>query len=146
MTLGIEAARELIALCEEHAVQFGKAITVAVVDAGGFVVSVDRQDGGRPMTPSIAISKAYSAAVMQRPTKMLKQWSESDPTFFSQVARMGMQPIVATEGGVTVKRDGEIVGGLGVSGGRPEEDQAICEAALAGAGYELEFQAWGAKH
>lgn len=145
MSLALDDARQLIALAQEHAAEYGKAITVAVVDAGGFLVAIERQDGARPLTPSIATSKAYSAAVMQRPTNMLKAWAESDPTFFTQVASMGMQPIVATEGGVTIKRDGKLVGGLGVSGGRPEEDQAICEAALTAAGYELAFDAWGAK-
>ena len=145
MPLGLDAARELITLAQERGAEYGKALTIAVVDAGGFLVLLERQDGARPMTPSIATSKAYSAAVMQRPTNMLKAWSESDPTFFTQVAGMGMYPIVATEGGVTIKRDGELLGGLGVSGGRPEEDQAICEAALAAAGYELAFDAWGAK-
>jgi uncharacterized protein GlcG (DUF336 family) len=145
MKLGYEAARELIALAEESGAQYGKALSLAVVDDGGFILAVGRQDGARPMTPSIAISKAYSAAVMRRATNMLKVWSESDPTFFSQVARMGMYPIVATDGGVPIKRDGEIIGGLGVSGGRPEEDQAICESALTGAGYELDFEAWGAR-
>jgi uncharacterized protein GlcG (DUF336 family) len=142
MTLTVQDAKELIRLCQEHAAEYGKALTVAVVDAGGFIVALERQDGARPMTPSIATSKAYSAAVMQRPTRMLKAWSESDPTFFTQVAGMGMYPIVATEGGVTIKRDGQMLGGLGVSGGKPEEDQAICEAALTAAGYELTFEAW----
>lgn len=145
MKLGYEAARELIALAEEGGAQYGKALSIAVVDDGGFLLALGRQDGARPMTPSIAITKAYSAAVMRRPTNMLKVWSQSEPTFFSQVATMGMYPIVATEGGVPVKRDGEIIGGFGVSGGRPEEDQAICESALRGAGYELDFEAWGAK-
>jgi uncharacterized protein GlcG (DUF336 family) len=145
MSLGLDDAKEIIALCQERGAQYGKALTIAVVDAGGFLVALERQNGARPMTPSIATSKAYSAAVMQRPTNMLKNWSQSDPAFFSQVARMGMHPIVATEGGVTIKRDGELIGGLGVSGGRPEEDQAICEAALSAAGYQLEFDEWGAK-
>jgi uncharacterized protein GlcG (DUF336 family) len=145
MPLELEDARTLIALAQEHAAEYGKAISVAVVDSGGFLVALERQDGARPLTPSIATSKAYSAAVMQRPTNMLKGWSDSDPVFFSQVARMGMHPIVATEGGVTLKRDGELLGGIGVSGGRAEEDQAICEAALTAAGYELSFDAWGAK-
>jgi uncharacterized protein GlcG (DUF336 family) len=145
MPLGLEDARQLITLAQEHASEYGKAITVAVVDSGGFVIALERQDGARPLTPSIATSKAYSAAIMQRPTNVLKAWSESEPVFFSQVARMGMQPIVATEGGVTIKRDGELLGGIGVSGGRPEEDQAICEAALTAAGYQLSFDAWGAK-
>jgi len=56
---------------------------------------------------------------------------------------MGAHPIVATEGGVTIKRDGEILGGLGVAGGTGDEDQEIADEVLAALGYELEFQAWG---
>jgi 5-methyltetrahydropteroyltriglutamate--homocysteine methyltransferase len=83
-------------------------------------------DGARPMTADIALAKAYSAAVMQRPTEMLENWRDSDPVFFTQVGRMGHRPIVATKGGVTIKRDGAILGGLGISGGSPGEDQQVC--------------------
>src|SRR5260370_38582692 len=96
-------------------------------------------DGARPMTPSIALSKAYSAAVMQRPTYMLEGWRNSDPVFFTQVGRTGQHPIVATKGGYTLKRDGAILGGIGISGGSPDEDQQICEDALPSAGFELDF-------
>jgi uncharacterized protein GlcG (DUF336 family) len=102
-----------------------QALSIAVVDYGGFVVLVERIDGARPMTSSIALSKAYSAAVMQRPTSMLKGWRNSDPVFFTQVGRMGQHPIVATKGGYTIKLDGSIVGGLGISGGSPDEDQKV---------------------
>ena len=145
MTLALQDATTLIHLCQEHAEQFHKAITVAVVDAGGFLVAIERQDGARPMTPSIATSKAYTAAVMGRPANLLKPWAEHEPVFFSQVAQMGMYPIVPADGAITIKRDGAIIGGIGVSGGRPEEDHAIAEHALTTAGFELEFDAWGAK-
>ena len=46
----------------------------AVVDYGGFIVLIERMDGARPMTADIALAKAYSAAVMQRPTEMLENW------------------------------------------------------------------------
>ena len=95
-----------------------------------------------PATPQIALSKAYSAAVMQRPTSMLEGWRNSDPVFFTQVGRMGQHPIVATKGGFTVKRGGEIIGGLGVSGGSPDEDQKIAEGVLRDNGFELEFPEW----
>lgn len=143
MALTLSQARELIERAQRAAEQYDKALSVAVVDHGGHLLLVERQDGARPMTPTIAISKAYSAAVMQRPTAMLKPWRDSDPVFFGQVGRMGLHPIVATEGGVTIKRDGEFLGGLGVSGARGDEDQEICEAALTACGYELEFEAWG---
>jgi uncharacterized protein GlcG (DUF336 family) len=70
---------------------------------------------------------------------MLKGWADGEPFFFAQVSRMGHHPIVATGGGFPLKRNGEIVGAIGISGGTGEEDQALAEAALAETGYELEF-------
>jgi len=142
MTLPFQDARTLADGARTIALETGKALSVAVVDYGGFVVLVERMDGARPMTPSIALSKAYSAAVMQRPTSMLENWRNSDPVFFTQVGRMGQHPIVATKGGYTIKRAGEIIGGLGISGGSPDEDQKICEDVLRAAGFDLDFPEW----
>jgi uncharacterized protein GlcG (DUF336 family) len=141
--IGLEEARDLVERARKAGLELGKAMTIAVVDTGGFVVAVERMDGARPMTPFIAMSKAYSAAVMQRPTRMLKPWADGDPVFFSQVATMGNLPIVATEGGVTIKRDGAFRGGIGVAGGTAGEDQQICEQVLRDTGHDMEFAAWG---
>ena len=142
----LSEARAMIENAQKRALALGKAFSVAVVDYGGYTVAVERMDGARPMTPSIALAKAYSAAVMQRPTAMLKGWSNSDPVFFGQVGRMGMQPIVATGGGYTLKRDGAILGGLGISGGSPEEDEEIARTVVEQAGFDMDFPAWaGAK-
>jgi uncharacterized protein GlcG (DUF336 family) len=139
-------AAEINRIASQASTRIGKAMSIAVVDSGGYIVSILRMDGARPLTPKIALSKAYSAAAMQRPTKMLKDWSNSDPVFFSQVATMGMEPIVATLGGVTLKRDGEVIGGLGISGGSPQEDQDIADSVVAELGFEVDFAAWaGAK-
>jgi len=142
MTVPFEQARALADAARARAMEIGKALSIAVVDYGGFVVLVERMDGARPMTPSIALSKAYSAAVMQRPTFMLENWRNSDPVFFTQVGRMGQHPIVATKGGYTIKRDGVIIGGLGISGGSPDEDQKICEDVLRAAGFDMDFPEW----
>jgi uncharacterized protein GlcG (DUF336 family) len=143
MSITLADAEQIAAAAFEHGARIGKALSVAVVDAGGFLILVKRGDGGRPLTPRIAIAKAFSAAVMQRPTVMLKDWAESNPGFFAQLSTMADQPIVATEGGVTIKRGGVIIGGLGISGGTGAEDQQICEQVLSALGYELQFQAWG---
>jgi uncharacterized protein GlcG (DUF336 family) len=142
MTLPFADARSLADDVRARALELGKALSVAVVDYGGFIVLLERMDGARPMTPSIALSKAYSAAVMQRPTAMLEGWRNSDPVFFTQVGRMGQHPIVATKGGYTIKKDGAIIGGLGISGGSPDEDQKACEDVLRAHGFELEFPEW----
>ncbi|MFD5631527.1 heme-binding protein [Streptomyces sp. NPDC127072] len=143
LTLG--AAEEIIDAAIERAHSLGKAVSVAVVDAGGFVVGVRRSDGARPLTPDIARAKAYTAAVMQRPGKMLKKWQESQPVFFSQLSQLPgvAMPILATEGSMTIKKDGEVIGGLGIAGGTADEDQLIADEVLESLGYELEFAAWG---
>ena len=145
MSLTPEHARALIASAQQHAAEFKKSISAAVVDSGGFIVLVERQEGARPITPMIAISKAYTAAVMQRPASMLKGWAEHEPVFFSAVSQLGHWPIMATDGAITIKRDGEIIGGLGIAGGRADEDEQIAKAALEAGGYELDFEAWGQK-
>jgi uncharacterized protein GlcG (DUF336 family) len=142
MSIGLAEARALVAAAQRKAIEIGKPVTIAVVDTGGFSILNERMDGARPLTPSIAMAKAYTAAVMQRPTRMLKGWCDSQPTFFAQVSRMGHHPIVATDGGVTIKKNGDILGGLGVAGGTGEDDQVIAEAALRDCAFELEFAEW----
>lgn len=140
MSITLEQARQLMAIVQRRATALKKPVTTVVVDSGGFVVSIDRMDGARPLQPSIATAKAYTAAVMQRPSLMLKGWCDSQPHFFAQVSTMGHHPIVATGGGMTLRKDGALIGGLGVAGGTGEEDQQIAEESLREAGYELEFE------
>jgi uncharacterized protein GlcG (DUF336 family) len=143
--LTLDEADAIVDAALRRARSIGKAVSVAVVDAGGFVLSIRRADGARPLTPDIARAKAYTAAVMQRPGRMLKKWQESQPVFFSQLSQLpgAALPIVAADGSVTVKRDGEVVGGLGVAGGTGDEDQTIADEVLESLGYQLEFAAWG---
>jgi uncharacterized protein GlcG (DUF336 family) len=140
MNISLADAKRIVEAVCRHAVELNKPMTVAVVDTGGFVVALERMDGARPLQPSIATAKAYSAAIMQRPTLMLKAWADSQPGFFAQVATMGLHPIVATEGGVPIKRAGTLIGGLGVAGGLGPEDQKLCEDVLRELGYELDFE------
>jgi uncharacterized protein GlcG (DUF336 family) len=139
MKITLEAARDLIARGRVKAAGFDKAVTIAIVDEGGYVVAIERMDTSRPLAPSIATAKAYTAAIMQRPTTMLKSLSEDEPMFFTQIGRMGQHQIVAVEGGVPIKTNGEILGGIGVSGATAAEDHEICESVLSDAGYDVEF-------
>jgi uncharacterized protein GlcG (DUF336 family) len=140
MNISLADAKSIVEAVCRHAEKLNKPITVAIVDTGGFVVALERMDGARPLQPSIATAKAYSAAIMQRPSLMLKGWADSQPGFFAQVATMGLHPILATEGGIPVKRAGELIGGLGVAGGTGPEDQTLCEEVLRELGYELDFE------
>lgn len=144
-TLTLDAAEEIVDAALQRSRSIGKAVSVAVVDAGGFVVSIRRSDGARPLTPDIARAKAYTAAVMQRPGNMLKKWQENQPVFFAQLSQLpgAALPIMAADGSVTIKKDGEILGGIGIAGGTADEDQQVADEVLASLGYELDFDAWG---
>ncbi|MBL4826269.1 MAG: heme-binding protein [Spongiibacteraceae bacterium] len=140
MNISLEDAQKLIACVQSKAISINKPVTTAVVDAGGYIVALERMDGARPLQPSISTAKAYTAAVMQRPGIMLKGWQENQPGFFASVSSMGMHPIVAAEGSMTIKKDGVLIGGLGVAGGTGPEDHQICEEALSEMGFELDFE------
>jgi uncharacterized protein GlcG (DUF336 family) len=142
MRLSDEQSRQVIVSALQRARAIGSPVTVAVVDSGGFLVGLERMTGARPLTPRLAMAKAYSAAVMERPTSDLRDWQSRDPGFFAQVGRMGEHPIVATEGGVPIKFDGSVVGAVGVAGAAPAQDQEIAETALLESGYELVFEAF----
>jgi uncharacterized protein GlcG (DUF336 family) len=134
MALTLQTARHLIDACEARARQLNITITTAVVDSGGFLLALSRMDGAGPMTASIATSKAYTAAVMRRASGDLMPMAEQRPQFFAAVSRMGLVPLVPGLGGVPVRGDGEIVGGIGVSGGTAEQDLECAEVALRAVG------------
>jgi uncharacterized protein GlcG (DUF336 family) len=139
MNISLSQAKQIIEAAAKRAVAMNKPITVAVVDAGGYLVALERMDGARPIQPQIANAKAYTGAIMQRPGLMLKGWQDSQPGFFAQLSTMGLHPILAAEGALPIKRDGELIGGLGVAGGTGPEDQHLCESVLRELGYELDF-------
>lgn len=130
MSLMFRTAERLIEAAEAKAKEFGINVTTAVVDNAGFIVLMRRMDGARPMTTHIAHSKAYTGAIMKRPAHDLIHWAEGEPVYFNSVAQMGHHAIVATYGGMPVRPATEVIGGIGVSGGTPEQDQLCCDAAL----------------
>jgi len=143
MRIPIESAQRICAIVAREGEKLGKAFSVAVVDAGGFMVAVQRGDGARPLTADIAVTKAYTAAVMQRHTKMLKGFAEGTPSLFGALSQLATKPIVYTEGGMTIKQDGQFLGGFGVAGGTGGEDQEIAEIVLAEMGFEDDLAEWG---
>jgi uncharacterized protein GlcG (DUF336 family) len=139
VNITLAEAKRVVAAAQKRAADIDKPLTVVVVDAAGFPIVIERMDGARQLQPEIATAKAYTAVVMQRPCSMLKGWADNEPFFFAQVSQMGHKPIVSTGGGFPLKRDGEIVGGLGISGGTGHEDEQIAQAVLDDVGYELDF-------
>ena len=129
-TVSLEDARRVIEAGEEAANKIGQPQNIAVVDAGGNLVSHIRMDGAWIGSVDIAINKAFTARAFDLPTADLAADSQPGGQFYGiQESNKGRIMIFA--GGIPLKRDGVVVGAVGVSGGDGDQDTAVAEAAAA---------------
>jgi uncharacterized protein GlcG (DUF336 family) len=120
-------ARRVIAAAEKKAQDIGQPMNIAVVDEGGNLVAHARMDKAWIGSVDISISKAWTARAFDIATKDLAEQSQSGDQFFGiHVSNRGRVMIFA--GGIPLKRGGQVVGGIGVSGGMGKQDQAVAEA------------------
>ena len=120
-TVSLEDARRVIAAGEDRAREIEQPQNIAVVDAGGNLVSHIRMDGAWIGSVDIAINKAFTARAFDLPTADLADNSQPGGQFYGiQESNKGRVMIFA--GGIPLKRDGEVVGAVGVSGGDGDQD------------------------
>jgi uncharacterized protein GlcG (DUF336 family) len=130
MTLSLAQAREIIAGARAagSASQFNP-LTVVVLDAGGHVLAVEREDGSSNMRFEIAYGKAYGAVSLGMGSRSLMARAEQQPFFIAAVTH-SVGALVPVPGGVLVRdADGALLGAVGVTGDSSDHDE---EAALAG--------------
>jgi uncharacterized protein GlcG (DUF336 family) len=130
MPLNLHDANQLIARAQAKAAELGIRVTVAVVDEGAHLVALARMDGAAPLTPQVAEAKAVGAAMLHRDGASLGELAKDRPGFFSVADRLVRVPIVPGLGSVLIKRDSKVLGAVGVSGGRPEQDLECAEAGV----------------
>ncbi len=119
--------------------EFGIAATVAIVDAGGHLLKLDRMQGGRFHTVHSATTKAVCAASNKRPTTTRGAQGQDLDTIHAIGLSLAAGPErwTAMEGGFPVIVDGECIGGIGISGGDWEQDEAIALAAIQAVGADM---------
>jgi len=133
MPLTFAEAQKTIGGAHTKAESLGIRVTVAVVDEGGFLIALGRMDGAPPISPQVAEAKAVGAAMLYRDGASLAELAKDRPGFFSVVDRLVRVPVVPGLGSILIKRDGDVLGAVGVSGGRPEQDLECAEAGLSSA-------------
>ncbi|TMG64907.1 MAG: heme-binding protein [Chloroflexi bacterium] len=133
MPLTFAEAQKTISGAHTKAQSLGIRVTVAVVDEGGFLIALGRMDGAPPISPQVAEAKAVGAAMLYRDGASLAELAKDRPGFFSVADRLVRVPIVPGLGSILIKRDGDVLGAVGVSGGRPEQDLECAEAGLSSA-------------
>ena len=105
-------------------------MTVAVVDEGGLLKALGRMDGAPPLSAQIAEAKAVGAALWHRDGDELAAVQDSRAAFFDQVSSLVRVPLIPADGSVVVRDGDAVLGAVGVSGAKPEEDRACAEAGL----------------
>ena len=131
-------AKTMMAAAIAQAETFGIAATVAIVDAGGHIILLERMDGGRFHTVHSSLTKAVCASSNRRPTTTQGAQGQELDTLHAIGLSLAAGPErwTAMEGGFPIMVDGQCVGGIGVSGGDWEQDQRIAEAAVGAVGAE----------
>jgi uncharacterized protein GlcG (DUF336 family) len=123
----LKEARKIIEAAEKRAKKLGQPMNIAVVDSGGNLVAHVRMDGAWVGSIDISINKAWTARAFDISTKELSQMAQPGQDFYGiHVSNRGRVMIFA--GGVPLKRDGVVVGAIGVSGGTGDQDQEVAEA------------------
>src|SRR3954451_8912879 len=123
-------ARRVIAAAEQKAVDIGQPMNIAVVDSGGNLVAHVRMDKAWLGSIDISIQKAWTARPFDISTKELAELSQSGDQFFGiNASNNGRVMIFA--GGVPLKKGGQVIGAIGVSGGSGEQDQSVADAGAA---------------
>jgi uncharacterized protein GlcG (DUF336 family) len=151
LKLELEEARQMVAAAVKKAAELGVPETVCIVDDGGYPIALERMDGARVTGPQIAWNKAFTAAGHKRSTHLFTKPPNGpalpgNEAFGIQLSFEGR--FAAFVGGFPIVVDGEVIGGVGLSGGNGEQDthcglaalQAL-EQRLAPQGYTVVVQA-----
>ena len=125
MSIGLETAKSITAGARAAAKEYGlKPLTVVVLDAGGHVVSVEREDGSANNRFEIAFGKAYGALALGMGSRSLMARAEQQPYFITAAAAAIGGRLIPVPGGVLVKDEaGTVVGCVGVSGDTSDNDE-----------------------
>lgn len=122
--------KTIAAAAEAEAVRNNWAVTIAIVDDGGHLLWLQRLDGAAPLSSHIAPAKAHTAALGRRETKTYEDVINGGRTSF--LSAPGVHGLL--EGGVPIVRDGQVIGAVGVSGVKSNEDAQVAKAGVAALG------------
>ncbi len=122
----LSAAKELCKKVEQEAERIGLKVVVAVSNAAARPVVVECMDDSYIASYDIAVNKAYTSVAVKMPTLALKALSQPEKDLYG-IQFTNQNQIVIFGGGVTLEKDGQIIGALGVSGGSEEQDVYLAE-------------------
>jgi glc operon protein GlcG len=131
LSLSFEGSQIVLRAAEARASEIGVPMCIAVVDAGGHLLAFSRMDGARTGNIKLAMTKAVSAAMRRRPTAAELALRPDDPSHAIRMAlTAGPDMMTSMSGGLPIAVDGQVIGGVGVSNGKRDDDLAVAQAGI----------------
>lgn len=135
--MSLDTARTMIAASLAKGKDAGFApLTVVVLDAGGHVVAVERQDGSSNRRFDIAYGKAHGAVSLGVGSRALSERAKAEPHFIASATAAIGGSLIPVPGGVLARDgSGRLVGAVGVSGDKSDNDEIAAVAGIEAAGF-----------
>jgi uncharacterized protein GlcG (DUF336 family) len=125
-----DLAHRVVAAAEAKAAEMGHPFVIAVVDESGVLKAFSRMDGAALVAVQVAQDKAYTAIGFGLSTDGWYDFIKDDPPLAAGAAA-GVDRLIIFGGGYPILADGQIIGGIGVSGGHYTQDMDVAKAGLA---------------
>ena len=106
--------------------ELGVPMGISIVDAGGNLLPFIKMDGALLHTDHTSFSKAYTAASIHKPSGA----SGIPPNISAEISSTTGGKFTTLPGGFPLLKDGKVMGGIGVGGGKGEQDEAVAKAAV----------------
>ena len=123
-TITLQLAKQLMEIIEKRAEAVGLKAVIALCNAHGNPIAVHCMDGAFLVSYDVATKKAYTSVAVKMSTMELSKIAQPGQTFYG-VDKLDGGKIIIFGGGIPLKVDGKIVGGLGISGGTGEQDHDL---------------------
>lgn len=124
--LTLDAAKHAAAAAQAEAEKRGSTVVIVVVDDGGHPLLLHRLDDTQVASVEVGIGKARTAAIFRRPSRDFEEQIRN-----GRVAALALPGATPLQGGVPISFAGRVIGGIGVSGNTPQEDEDIAKAGAA---------------
>jgi uncharacterized protein GlcG (DUF336 family) len=130
MVMDLDMAKKMTRAAMKKAQEMNRLCSIAVVDDRGFLISLYRMDNAPIPTVDIARDKAWTAATFRMPSSDIVKFGDPSSPGFGFNTQNWNDRLTTIAGGLPIKDGDTVIGGIGVSGGIPEEDVEICQAAI----------------
>jgi uncharacterized protein GlcG (DUF336 family) len=127
-SITLDQARRVSAAAQVEALKNGWRMVIAIMDAGGHLVLLERMDHAQFGSVQVAQDKARSAVAFRRPTKAFHDMVAAGGEGLRMLVMSGAVPI---DGGLPIIAGGVVIGSIGISGGTSAQDGQVAQAGLA---------------